>query len=57
MITIGGVVAPAVFTHAGTDEYRLRRRTTQAASVVGEVLRQFRLVSYGAGIVLGAYAR
>src|SRR5262245_21517131 len=54
MITIGSVVAPAVFSsleQTSTDEGAGR---AHAATVVGEVLRQFHLVSYGAGIVLGA---
>jgi hypothetical protein len=44
MVTIGGVAAPAAFAVLGS---------TDAASLVGEMLRRFHLVSYGAaGIVL-----
>jgi len=54
MITIGSVVAPAVFRTMEQTNTDSSAGRALAASVVGEVLRQFRVVSYGAGIVLGA---
>jgi len=54
MITIGSVVAPAVFRTLEQTNTDSGAGRAQAASVVGEVLRQFHVVSYGAGIVLGA---
>ena len=49
-LTIGGVVAPAAFAvlERGGDA----RGGAAAASVVGEVLRRFHLVSYTAGALL-----
>lgn len=50
MATIGGVVAPAMFrTLESGDPVDGRSR---AATVVGEVLRQFHIVSYVAGAVM-----
>jgi hypothetical protein len=43
MITIGSVAAPAAFAMLGSAE---------AASLVGEMLRRFHLVSYGAAFVV-----
>ena len=54
MITIGGIVAPAVFRTVEQAHDDTGAGRAQSASVVGEVLRRFHLVSYGAGIVLGA---
>jgi uncharacterized protein DUF4149 len=54
MITIGSVVAPAVFRTLEQTKTEQGAGRAQAATVVGEVLRQFHVVSYGAGIVLGA---
>ena len=54
MITIGSVVAPAVFRTLEQTNTDSGAGRAQAARVVGEVLRQFHVVSYGAGILLGA---
>lgn len=54
MITIGSVVAPAVFRTMEQTNTDSGAGRALAASVVGEVLRRFHVVSYGAGIVLGA---
>jgi uncharacterized membrane protein len=54
MITIGSVVAPAVFRTLEQTSADSGTGRAQAASVVGEVLRRFHVVTYGAGIVLGA---
>ncbi len=54
MITIGSVVAPAVFRTMEQTNTDSGTGRALAASVVGEVLRQFHVVSYGAAIVLGA---
>jgi uncharacterized membrane protein len=43
MVTIGGVVAPAVFAVLGPSD---------AAPVVGEILRRFHVVGYAAGALL-----
>jgi uncharacterized membrane protein len=50
MITIAGVVAPATFTALERVEPDVGR--TRAATVVGEVLRRFHVVSYVAAAML-----
>jgi uncharacterized membrane protein len=50
MITIAGVVAPATFSALERTDGAGGR--TRAANVVGEVLRRFHVVSYGAAAVL-----
>jgi hypothetical protein len=54
MITIGGIVAPAVFRALEQSNADGGAGRAEAARAVGEVLRQFHLVGYGAGILLGA---
>jgi hypothetical protein len=49
-LTLGGVVAPAVF--AVLEPAGAAGQTSQAALVVGEALRRFHLVAYGAGSIL-----
>lgn len=50
MITIGAVVAPAAFR--ALEQTSTPDGRPAAASVVGEVLRRFHLVGYGAGAIL-----
>jgi hypothetical protein len=50
MIVIGAVVAPATFEALEAKDAAVGR--TEAATVVGEVLRRFQLVSYGAAVAL-----
>ena len=50
MVTIAGVVAPATFSALERTDGDAGR--TRAANVVGEVLRRFHVVSYGAAAVL-----
>jgi hypothetical protein len=49
-LTLGGVVAPAAF--AVLDPPGAPPQASQAALVVGEALRRFHLVAYGAGATL-----